>query len=156
MVSVSPVKRSTPRAPGRVMQSRNARLVSTRSLTFLGCFGPITRRLKSPRCVRWMEFWWCLVDPSFCCFPAPVLMQTKRERVYRIVKSNTNPLMRSKEFVFVNLKKNVNSFFSLEKKIHEKISIIYATLFGRRRLNHHDAGCEHRWCGWCSNSKGYF
>ena len=71
-------------------------------------------------------------------------MQTKRERVYRIVKSNTNPLMRSKEFVFVNLKKNVNSFFSLEKKIHEKISIIYATLFGRRRLNHHDVGGEHR------------
>ena len=71
-------------------------------------------------------------------------MQTKRESVYRIVKSNTNPLMRSKEFVFVNLKKNVNSFFSLEKKIHEKISIIYATLFGRRRLNHHDVGCEHR------------
>ena len=44
-----------------------------------------------------------------------------------------------------SFKKNVNSFFSLsEKKIREKISILYATLFGRRRLNHHDAGGEHR------------
>ena len=98
----------------------------------------------------------CEVNGILMVFGRPIVLllscasaDANEERVcvsYREVEYKS-PNEEQRVCLLLNLRKTSIRFFSLwvsEKKIHEKISILYATLFGRRRLNHHDAGGEHR------------